>query len=102
MFEDCFKFFNLKTKLRKCNEEAFGNIDLQFNETEKRLGEIDEKGSLGLGNEDLNLERKQLRTLLEDLICKKEQMLNQKAKVKWIREGDNNTIFSFVGQFKKK
>lgn len=45
------------------------------------------------GQKNLQQKRRSLRSALEVLSSKKESMMGQKAKIKWLREGNCNTKF---------
>lgn len=81
----------LKEKLRWWNKEAFGEVDLKIDETVLGLNSLDELVANG-GDPDME-QRKLLSSQFWDLIHKKESILPQKSRTKWIQEGDANTPF---------
>lgn len=61
----------LKTDIKKCNEEVFGNFEVQYVDMERRIRELDEKEGEGHRSITLTNEKKEVRCAFEDLICKK-------------------------------
>ena len=67
-----------------------------------KIKEIDLKEESGNINAILRKERCDLKNTLEDLILKEEISWKQKARVKWVREWDNNSkLFHKIVNMKK-
>ncbi|GJY14799.1 RNA-directed DNA polymerase, eukaryota, reverse transcriptase zinc-binding domain protein [Tanacetum coccineum] len=95
------KLQNLKQVIRTWS--SFKKLsDNQMNkEHQNCLSLIDAKVNQGTAiSDDLNL-RISFMKILSDIDCKEASDLAQKAKVKWVLEGDENTSF-FHGSLKKK
>ncbi|KAF5476984.1 hypothetical protein F2P56_003666 [Juglans regia] len=87
-----FKLKHNKHVLKTWNKEKFGHVEIMIRELEQSFEVLD--SHLQEGYEEM-VEQDLLITKIELDIWKKrkESMLEQKAKAKWIREGDNNTRF---------
>ena len=87
------KLKKLKTELKIWNKEVFGDVNLASEELQRRINELDTR------DDDNGLEeseREERRSLLADLnkaIFKQETVVFQKARQKWLKQGDLNTIF---------
>ncbi|XP_058785957.1 uncharacterized protein LOC131660684 [Vicia villosa] len=85
----------LKDKLRRWNEEVFGRIDLEVEQGVRELNLAD----LTLEGEDVDYFEETLgrRKYASCRICRnmrlKENMFLQKARLKWMKEGDANSGF---------
>lgn len=81
----------LKVEVLTWNKQVFGNLDDKYKELEIRLNKLDERESWGSWYVDLSHERRIVKCEMEELIFRRLQMDCQKAKVKWLREGDHNS-----------
>lgn len=89
----CFKFMQklgyVKGKLREWNRNTFGNLKANINNLTVELDEIDKLVEDGEGlDADLGLKRREVLSYLELNIKAKEMFWHQKAKTRWIHEGD--------------
>ena len=85
------KLQGVKNKVKEWNKEAFGDIRLEKCAILKRVKTLDELEGRSELSDQLSEERRGLKVRLEDLIKKEEISWNQKVKVKWVKEWDNNT-----------
>jgi len=83
----------VKKKLREWNKEVFGDIFKEKNEIEVRILQLDRSEADSGLCESLRLERFHLKLRLEKLVTKEEMLWRQKARVKWVKEGDCNFKF---------
>ncbi|XP_058760611.1 uncharacterized protein LOC131633951 [Vicia villosa] len=85
----------LKSKLRVWNKEKFGWIDLKIEEATTKINRRDQLQDgigqrVGGGMED---EIKKAKDDLWKHLSLKENLLRQKSRQKWIKEGDQNTKY---------
>ncbi|XP_068466659.1 uncharacterized protein [Phaseolus vulgaris] len=87
------KLKKLKAELKIWNKEVFGDVNLASEELQRRINELDAR------DDDNGLEeseREERRSLLADLnktMFKQEAVAFQKARHKWLKQGDLNTNF---------
>ncbi|KAK2435690.1 hypothetical protein QL285_020733 [Trifolium repens] len=86
------KLKKLKESLKVWNREVFGLMDLNINKTVKELNEVEDALAEGLGDPTQNLSSDLTRQFWEQ-IHRKESLLHQKSRSKWIQEGDSNSRF---------
>ncbi|KAL6576971.1 isoform X1 [Orobanche minor] len=87
------KLKSLKADLRWWSKNIYGNLDNRVKDKKEvleRLDAIDD--SRGLGEAEI-IERNKLRALLIRDLKERNVMLRQKAKAKWVVEGDKNTSY---------
>ncbi|KAL6585956.1 isoform X1 [Orobanche minor] len=87
------KLKSLKVDLRWWSKNIYGNLDNRVKDRKEvleRLDVIDD--SRGLGEAEI-IERNKLRALLIRDLKERNVMLRQKAKAKWVVEGDKNTSY---------
>ncbi|KAL8534970.1 hypothetical protein ACS0TY_010843 [Phlomoides rotata] len=83
----------LKMDLKAWNKTEFGNIDNQIEEKKREieiLDQIDE--ALGLDEDEIIRRNQLIAELTRDLIWR-DGLMSQKAKTKWLTEGDVNSRF---------
>ncbi|XP_042962740.1 uncharacterized protein LOC122297018 [Carya illinoinensis] len=87
-----FKLKRMKQMLKTWNKDKFGRVEIMIRELEQRVEDLDFK--LQEGYEDA-IEQDLLISKIELDIWKRreESMLAQKAKVNWLKLGDNNTRY---------
>lgn len=92
MFRLVRKLKILKGRLKQLNRDSFANISVRTSEARKSLKQT----QVGLLNDPTSmvadLERAQRRTLVE-LRSQEESFFRQKARIRWLKEGDRNTKF---------
>ena len=84
-----YKILNVKKIAIEWNKSVFGMVERGIMLKQAQLQQI--QNCLD-SSEDVRKER-QLRSELEDLINKEELMWAQKARTKWILQGDRNTKY---------
>lgn len=91
-FQFMEKLRALKGQLKRWNKEVFGDIRIK-KEIVARIDEIDALDLEGFVDNVLKEERFSLKGNLVELIRKEKVSWIQKSKIKWDKEGDNNTSF---------
>lgn len=97
------KLKNLKTCLNKWNIETFGDLNRRKKEIVEKINELEKKAESGDLRDDELKQRKEW--VVEFWRCSKqiESLASQKAKVKWVKEGDANTkFFHTMVNYKRK
>lgn len=84
---------SLKLEVCKWNREKFGNVEVKFAELVSRIKHLDDLEVDGNWSVTFNEERMNARCELKVMSFRKFQMDSQKAKVRWMREGDHNSNF---------
>ena len=91
MFQFQQKLKALKANIRTWNREEFGNI---FEDKKQLLLELDLINRKGMeGGWDEDMKKKDLMGQLEAREKKEALYWQQKARVKWLKEGERNTKF---------
>ena len=83
----------LKTNIKKWNKELFGNIFLEKVELDCKIKEVQNQGTQSGFSPKI---REKERLLLQEFSqCEQQEEIYwiQKARVKWIQEGERNTSF---------
>ncbi|XP_073016672.1 uncharacterized protein [Primulina eburnea] len=98
------KLKSVKMEIKRWNKEVYGMVDMRMGELRRKISVLDELESDGLGSEEVANERKENKMQLEDLICRQNRIHYQKSKIKWVKEGDQNTKFfhSLLNQRRSK
>jgi hypothetical protein len=87
------KLKGLKAKIKVWNKEVYGGVDLKISQLIEDIGELDVRGELEVLTEGEVSHRKHLFGVLWQLLRSKESLLSQRARVKWLREGDANSAY---------
>ena len=89
MFTVANKLKRCKKHLKKWSKEHFGNVKKQIQQTKEMLWKAEER----LVRENNYEEVLRLKSELNVLLYKEEQMWHQRSQVQWIKSGDKNTRF---------
>lgn len=81
----------LREKLREWNKEVFDYLDLNIKNIVKDINVLD--GLVETGNVQELERRKDFSSLFWQQVRAKENLIKQKARCKWIAEGDANTCY---------
>ncbi|CAK8564337.1 unnamed protein product [Lathyrus sativus] len=89
------KFKSLRNKLRWWNKNIFGWVDRRIEEGVQVLNEIEDGMDIIIGNmsEKLIRVRSEAQGKIWSNMKLKESMLKQKARTKWVKEGDLNSRY---------
>jgi len=92
--------FVLKGKLKKLNSdmkiwnrEVFGNVNCAGEVLHKKIQELDNRDDESSLDESERLEKKILLVEQSRIFLNQEAVLQQKARFKWLKQGDLNTKF---------
>lgn len=85
------KLKRLKGSLKEWNMGQFGNIDDMINEARTLLHELDLKDEASVLSEDEAIRRSEAQAKLILFQNSKKSLLAQKARLKWLAEGDVNS-----------
>jgi len=85
------KLKRLKFDIRSWNKFVFGDVNKQRGELEKKIQSLDEKDDEGVLSVEGIEERRRLLADLGQARVKQEAVLQQKARMKWVSQGDLNT-----------
>ena len=83
----------VKAKLKEWNKSSFGELKEKKKSILNDLANFDAIEQEGGLNPDLISQRVSRKGELEELILREEIHWRQKAKVKWVKEGDCNSKF---------
>ncbi|GLT59681.1 hypothetical protein SLA2020_324880 [Shorea laevis] len=83
----------LKKELRIWNKEVFGVIDNRIEEAKETIKLIDEKNDMGQISEMEKNNRETSFRQLQEWADKKSNLMFQKARQRWLKEGDSNSKY---------
>jgi len=83
----------LKLDLKKWNKEVFGNVNQEGDELQKKIQELDTRNDESVLDEFGREERRLLLAEQSQNLFKQEAVVQQKARKKWLKQGDLNTRF---------
>ncbi|GMQ04499.1 hypothetical protein CsSME_00049896 [Camellia sinensis var. sinensis] len=93
----------IKEQVKLWNREVFGNLESSKLQVMGRMEEIDSLEMQRNEVEDLRRERRELGVKLEELTLREQIFWAQKAKVRWLKEGDvSSKFFHRVADGKRK
>lgn len=97
------KLKKVKDELRKWNRESFGNIDNKMDQHKQEIHELDMiDDTFGLEEEEI-VRRKESTANLFRSLNQRNNLYAQKAKIKWLNEGDvNSNFFHQAVNFRRK
>ncbi|KAL2930852.1 Lon protease [Bienertia sinuspersici] len=91
MFQFRQKLKAVKQELKELNKMQFSNIHLETEDAHKSLLQIQKELQGNPTNRDLcSMERRETDQFKKKLHCYV-QFLQQKARIRWLQEGDDNT-----------
>jgi len=87
------KLKKLKADLKVWNKEVFGDVNFASEELQKRINKLDTLDDNRGLEESEREERRLLPVELTTIMFKQEAVIFQKARQKWLKQGDLNTNF---------
>lgn len=85
------KLKRLKEALKMWNRDHFGSIDTKISLLRKEIKDLDERDDLGRLSEEEAIRRREIMAQLLLQLNNKKSLLSQKARLRWLREGDVNS-----------
>ena len=89
MFQVWNKLKNCKRGLSKWSRQNFGNVTRQLAEKQQQLKEVETNAIQGGGLDRM----KRLKSKVNFLFEKEEQMWRQRSRTSWLKNGDRNTRY---------
>ncbi|KAL8525193.1 hypothetical protein ACS0TY_014713 [Phlomoides rotata] len=87
------KLKRLKTDIKQWNKEVFKQVDEKIEDRRNKIQELDMiDEAMGLVQNEIIQRNEERAGLLYDIKCR-DNILQQKARCKWIKEGDANTRY---------
>ncbi|KAJ9553154.1 hypothetical protein OSB04_017199 [Centaurea solstitialis] len=87
------KLRHLKTSIKSWRSSKRKEIDAAMDSCKRKIEAIDLLADVGNIDDDLIKERAELMAKAGDIVANKVKDLKQKAKIKWLSDGDENTGF---------
>lgn len=97
------KLKRVKDELKKWNRESFGNIDNKVDKLKQEIHELDMIDDAFGIEEDEIVKRKESTANLFRSLNQRNNLYAQKAKIRWLNEGDvNSSFFHRAVNFRRK
>ncbi|KAL2922721.1 LINE-1 retrotransposable element ORF2 protein [Bienertia sinuspersici] len=91
MFQLRLKLKAVKQELKELNKLQFSNIHLETEDAHKSLLQVQKELQDNPTNSDLRIKERRVTELYRKKLHCYVQFLQQKARIKWLQEGDDNT-----------
>jgi hypothetical protein len=92
-FQIASKLKRLKGVLKGWNKEVFGEVNLKLRQLKENMESLEKQADEGNLLTDYGRKMSDLEAELRVLSTTKHRIAHQKARLKWIKEGDANTKF---------
>ncbi|XP_057808794.1 uncharacterized protein LOC131023266 [Salvia miltiorrhiza] len=93
IFKVMAKLRKLRADLKTWNRNVFGNVDVQILATETALMDVQQRISQNGYSDLLFDEEIEAQARLNIILERKNSLLHQKSRAKWLTDGDRNTSF---------
>ncbi|XP_057790955.1 uncharacterized protein LOC131008071 [Salvia miltiorrhiza] len=87
------KLKRLRSSLKSWNKEVFGHVDVDINQMQMDLERIQTRISTEGYSDTLFDEEVEAQARLSTKLLRKDLLLKQKSRIRWLNDGDRNTSF---------
>ncbi|XP_057774769.1 uncharacterized protein LOC130993749 [Salvia miltiorrhiza] len=87
------KLKRLRTSLKRWNKEVFGHVDVGINQFQAALERVQQRIAVEGYSAPLFDKEVEIQARLGTMLLRKDLLLKQKSRIRWLNDGDRNTNF---------